>query len=680
MKGASSMPETIKTITLFRNTPYRNLFPQIPALAEKDYFLQFNGYEVFLPQRNQKQEALNIFERSVLKFKGLGNFSIEELTDKLCIQSDFIKFIMIRLTELGLLDANGQITDEGRKFLGEKVAARTENIVPYLLLVTRDTGDIFPAFFTRENQVAGELEKPVVQISFGSTGKAQTLKGRSIFVKEQVRRAQILPQEQIREAIRKFNRILDFKDRIFVKSDANIQASYTQPIYLHVKAILQDGNVDYAVVSDGQSTHNEFLRQCLEKQNPKMLLNLKESATKISEAAQIVTSDAGKYYEIRKLMRWEDVKDTNVDELEQATERQKRQLENLPKAVEWALQYHLLKFPPPPQLLKTLALQTPEENFITLNGFAAQLGLRDAPKFPNFFNGISGGAVKTCMTTRNPTLVPLLAVNIATAVRVADSNLLNALKALPEGDEFGFLQRLDFYGKKLRHENKWSPQSKDTPASLRGNVLKFIKSLLPDYDNPAAVVADLSNASQQKINAQIAVIRQLSEETFLNLPSDVQTLTLKISPDKIGARLPLHFEFVTVLAMILENLLLNKLKKYPTEISQTKSEVIERLSKASNSTALMTVDEHYYSQACQRKVATLGAYTLAYMATLSDVRFDKFTANKLPELFTAVAKYRGHANNISLVLDEKELFKLRDKVFDAIKFLEEDEELDSSKN
>lgn len=674
------MPEIIKTITLFRNTPYRNLFPQIPALAEKDYFLQFNGYEIFLPQRKQKQEVLNIFERSVLKFKGLGNFSIEELTDKLCLQSDFIKFIVIRLTELGLLDANGKITNEGRLFLGEKVTARTENIVPYLLLVTRDTGEIFPAFFTRENQVAGELDKPIIQISSGSTGKAQSLKGRSIFVKEQVRRAQTLPQKILREAIKKFNRTLDLSDRIFVESDAYIQASYTQPIYLHVKAILQDGNVDYAVVSDGQSTHNEFLRQCLEKQNPKVLLNLKESAEKIYENTASFAPDTGKYYEIRKLMRWEDVKATSVDESEQATERQKRQLENLPKAVEWALQYHLLKFPPSPQLLKTLAIQTPEENFVTLNGFAAQLGLRDTPKFPYLFSGISGSLVKNCMITKNPTLVPLLAVNIATAVRVADSNLLNAFKALPENDEFGFLQRLDFYGKKLRHENKWSPQSNDTPAILHENVLKFIKALLPDYDNPATVAADLSNASQQKINAQIAVIRRLGEETFLNLPPDVQTLMLKISPDKIGARLPLHFEFITVLAMILENLLLSKLKKYPVEISQTKSEVIGRLAKAGHSTALAMVDEHFYSQACRRKVATLGAYTLAYMATLSDVRFDKFAANKLPELCADIAKYRGHANNISLVLNEQELLNLRDKVFDTIKFWEEDEELDTNKN
>ena len=672
------MPEQIKAITLFKRTSYKNLFPQIPALAEADYFLQFNGYEVFLPQRNQAQEALNIFERSVLKFKGLGNFSIDELSDKLCLQSDFIKFIVTRLAELNLLDANGQITDEGRNFLGEKVAAQMENIVPYLLLVTRDTGEIFPAFFPRENQTSGELEKPLVKIHFGSTGKGQTVKGRWVFVKEPVRHAQTLPQKTIRDALQKFNRNTD--DKIFVESDAHIQASYLQPIYLHVKAVLQDGNVDYAVVSDGQSSHSEFLRQCLERQNSGVLLNLKESATRISESAQVAASDMGKYFEIRKLMRWENVQATNVDEQEQATERQKRQLENLPKALEWALQYHLLKFPPPQALIKMLACQTPEENFQTLNGFAEQLGLRDAKKFPNFFSGIAGGLVKNCMTTKNPTLVPLLAVNIATAVRVADSNFLNAFKSLPEDEEFGFLQRLDFYGKKLRHENQWSPQKNDTPANLRGNVLKFIEALLPDYDNPQAVVADLSNASQQKLNAEMAIIRILGEETFLNLPRDVQKLTLKISPDKIGARLPLHLEFVTALSMILENLLLDRLRRYPDKISQTKAEVIGRLEQAGAVTDLATVAENFYSQACKRAVASLGAYVLAYAATLTDEQLDKFAVKKLPELCAKVANYRGHANNISLVIDEPELFKLRDKVFEAIKFLEEEEKIDASKN
>ena len=672
------MPEKIKAVTLFKRTPYRNLFPQIPTLMETDYFLQFNGYEILLPQRAQAEEALNIFELSVLKFKGLGNFTTEELSASLCLEKDFIKFILIRLTELGLLDDSRQITDLGRQFLGEKLAAQAENIVPYLLLVSRDTGEIFPEFFTRPNQIDGELEKPFVKIFFGSTGKGATVDGRCVFVKERGRRESTLSQKKIRAALRKFNRTTN--DKIFVEAASHIQSTYTQPVFLHVKAVLQDGNVDYAVVSDGQSSHSDFLRDYLERQNSKVLMRLKESATKISERRkETAAPDTGKYFEIREAMKWEETKATSVDEIERAADKQRRQLENLPKAVEWALLYHLLKFPPPPQLMRTLSLQTPDENFKTLTGFAAQLGLNDALKFPNFFKGISAALIKTCMTPNNPTLVPLLAVNSATAARVADSNLLDALKALPEDDAFGFLQRLDTYGKRLRHENKWAPQGKDTAAFLRGHVLKFIQALLPDYDNPAAVVADLSNASQQKLNAQLAVIRVLGEETFQNLPHDVQTLTLKISPDKIGGQVPAPMEFVTALSMILEKILLGKLKESPAKITLSKAEVIARLAQAGKLTDLQTVGEDFYLRACRREAATLGAYALAYMATLDDEHFDKFTAANLHELVSEVALLRGHANNLALVLDEKKLSELRDKVFAAIKILEDDK-IDTDNN
>lgn len=160
----------------------------------------------------------------------------------------------------------------------------------------------------------------MIKIFFGSTSKATTLDGRCIFVKEQVRRAQILPQKKIRDALRKFNRKTD--DKIFVEAAANIQSTYTQPIYLHVKAVLQDGNVDYAIVSDGQSSHSDFLRDYLERQNSKVFMRLKESATKISERRrENAAPDTGKYFEIRRAMQWEDVKATNVDEIERAAEK-----------------------------------------------------------------------------------------------------------------------------------------------------------------------------------------------------------------------------------------------------------------------------------------------------------------------------------------------------------------------
>ena len=268
------MPEKIKAVTCFKRTLYRNLFPQIPTLTETDYFLQFNGYQIFLPKRYEMQDALNIFELSVLKFKGIGNFSTEELADKLCLEKDFVNFILSRLTQLDLLDGRRQITNLGRIFIGEKIDAPTENIVPYLLLVTRDTGEIFPSFFSSQNQTEGELEKANIKIFFNGADKVTTVEGRCIFVKEQINRVPNLPQKKIRDALKKFNRNTD--NKIFVESAANIQSAYTQPIFLHVKAVLQNGNVDYTIVSDGQTIHSDFLRDYLERQNFNKLKEISE--------------------------------------------------------------------------------------------------------------------------------------------------------------------------------------------------------------------------------------------------------------------------------------------------------------------------------------------------------------------------------------------------------------------
>ena len=659
------MPEKIKAVTFFGRAAYKNLFAQIPALAEDDYFLQFNGYELLLPQR-KIQDALNIFELSVLKFQALGNFSARDLSDKLCLKTDLIDFIFVRLTELGLLDDAHRITDAGREFLGEKTSA-AETFEPYLLLVTRDTGEIFPNFIPLTKQLQGELNNYNVEVLVGSTGTATLIKGGVVFVKEKVRRENILSQEKIRDALTKFNRRTD--EKIFVDAATHIQSTFTQPIFLHVKAVLQSGNVDYLVVSDGEHSHSDFLREVLERNernNSRALMRLKTSVERFTQRQEKTSApDKEKYPEIRKLLEKKSSKAANLDEAERVTENEKQHVENLSKAIEWALFYHLKKFPPPPQLISAFC-SPPQDNFRMLMDFAERLDLSGAAGCPKFFESVTGSAVKNFSTTENPTIVPLLALNLATAARVADSNFLNALETLP-GNPFEFLQRLDGYGKSLRHENEWSPRKNETAAYLHEKVLNFVRALLPDFDNPAAVTADPSNVSVQKINAQLAVIEKLGEENFLQLSPDLQTLLLKISPDKSGSLLPPPVEFVTTLSKILEKVLRNKLTQVPEEISVPKSEIVARLKKI-GSTSLRSVNEKFYLSACKKQPATLGAYALAFMAA-SDENFQTFTAAKLHELVSDVAKLRGHTNNLSLSVSADDLSNLRDDVFNAIKIL-----------
>ena len=663
------MSRNVQLLSLFRNDLYRNCFPEIPALAESNYFLQFNGYEIFLPGEPDSANVLNIFELSVLRLQSIGNFTVEELGEKLCLRAekssggydyDLVKFICRRLNELGFLDDANHITESGRAFLGDSVSSAS-SLKLYILLVTRDSQEIFPVIFKAEELIKGECEKSEVSITLGSTGRARELKGHCIFVKEKGRRDAFIAQNKILSALKKLNRRLPRKIRI--AENFHIESTYHGEVFLHVKAVLQNGNVDYLVVSEGLSSHSDFLSKYLARQDSTILSRLKENAQQIQSrrAGDENYVDRGKYPEIRAAMKKQEISAEDVDSRENAEAAQKKLVENLLKAVEWALQYHLKKIPPPENLTASLAIQSPEENELMLLEFAKRLGI-DTARHGNFFKNVASAPVKNALTTENPALNPLLPLNIA-AARNPDSNLLAALKYLP----LDAIERLSRYGKSLRHDNSWEPQENDTADSLYDSVLKFVTALLPDYANPDALKSDEVSASMQKINAQFSLFEKLGEEVYQDLPPDVQELLLKISPDKDGSQMLRAVDFVEVLSSVLEKILREKILDAPEKIAVPKTEVLARLKKFGQAAELGTVGDFYYRKACEKENATLGAYALAYFALLDDDALKDCTARNLPAFISEIAGYRGHGTNLNLLIETGRLAALREKVFEILK-------------
>ena len=160
------MSEEIKIVSVFKDSIYRNKFPSIPVLAEEDYFLQFNGFEVYLPKNIKNINILNIFELTILRILNIGSISIKDISEKLCLEIDLVNFICTRLMELNFITSERKITDKGREILGERKNSIEQNLEPYLLLVTRDSGEIFPTFFSREDQINGSLDKPIVKLTW----------------------------------------------------------------------------------------------------------------------------------------------------------------------------------------------------------------------------------------------------------------------------------------------------------------------------------------------------------------------------------------------------------------------------------------------------------------------------------------------------------------------------------
>ena len=690
------MAESVNTLSLFQTKKYEEFFPNIPVLTEQNFFVQFNAYDVYLPKAwlgnaltsgTRNASLLNIFELSVLRLLSVNHFTVEDIGEKLCLKSDLIKFILQRLMDMNLIDENRILTDEGNQVLGNTSKATTdEQCVPVLMLVSRDNQRLMPIIFPKDGKVTGELVKPYISITFGSVGKGKTLKGRCIFVKEQGKRASRLEQAQIIDAIKAFNCKLPRDKKIRYNTNINIVSTYDAPIFLHSKGVLQDGYIDHMVTSDGSSLHNDFLREYIERQKNDVFQKLKEKAVKIVSTKQKKQKPQGKYSEIKKAMEREQSNITNVDELKRAESKERQLVGNLIKAIEWALLYHLRQFPPPPEIIRALSLQTPQENALTILNFAEQLGLSDAKTCPQMFAQVTRMAVMNCLNTENPTLAVHLSVNIAAAAKVPDSRLITALNTLSgtaknqvtggedleaENDKvnaFIFLNRLDRYGKEIRHSDEWHPVDGDNADKLYIDVVKFIEALLPDYDNPSVVNDPMTNVSLQKLSAELVVCSTLGEDIFRSLPEDVREQLLKICSDKWGGQMLPSYEFVGVLSIILEKIFYNLLQEMPT-IVVSKSEIVARLRRNGIADDLGTVGEVYYDRACQKRKATLGAYTLAYMAALNDDDLCAFTEHGIHDLTHKITGYRGHGNRMGLVVDKDVLFTLRKEVFETIKFL-----------
>ena len=262
------MPEKVKVISQFKNNAYRTFFPDIHVAAEGSYFLQFNGYIVYLPSVLSPKKFLNVFEMTVLQLLDIEPFTQEDLAEKLCLRVDFVKNICDKLFELQLTDRHRRITSTGKIFLGaESEIFSKQNIIPYFVLVTRDTGEIFPKLFSRDNLETGILEDTKIFAE-----KSVPFRVPGIFVNQKARKSHAIGQNILRELAENFHATNE--NKIFLEPSMQIASAYSEPIFLHIKVILQNRRDKIFLVSDGDSVNDIFLNSYANRQPKDILANL----------------------------------------------------------------------------------------------------------------------------------------------------------------------------------------------------------------------------------------------------------------------------------------------------------------------------------------------------------------------------------------------------------------------
>ena len=107
-----------KVFSLFKNKQNSDLFPQIELLNTPfNIFLQCASYDIIIPITETEKNILNIFEETVLKLLDYKKSTVEEIAETLCLEKDLVNYIVIRLKELGLIDENRNLTEEGKNII-----------------------------------------------------------------------------------------------------------------------------------------------------------------------------------------------------------------------------------------------------------------------------------------------------------------------------------------------------------------------------------------------------------------------------------------------------------------------------------------------------------------------------------------------------------------------------------
>lgn len=671
--------DDVRAISLFGKKSYSDLFPNIPLLDEKDFFILFDYFAFHLPVVGNWQQVreLNLFEESVLRMLGIGNYDRESLTETLCLPSDLISFILISLESKGYISKSKTITPKGSAYIGGGLASNAASLTPVYVLIRRDSGEILPTLFPRKALAKTAIldrEAKRVNITIGSTGNEETFSHRYIAGKSSHQRKN-LTQAEIRSVIKQHNNSSEYP--LYIPDDTHIEYSFEGSIFVHAKFILQEGYIDNMLSSLGISYHSPSVLKYVLNGYPGLRAKIKQDAASHMESSNEKKEEkiSRRYSMLRKCLK--DASNRrdydNIDEFNENRIDDAQAIRNLSVAVEWALAYHIRETGVPDTLTLTLKTQSPRQNGIMLQEMAELAGLPHAKKHGNLFSYVSYANFSAWQAGGEPSLALLLPIAAGIARRRSDSLLIPAILSLGKhevaGDGLALIARIANYGKAVRHGEKWVPKAGDTVSSLKGAVLEFIDTLLPACRNAGQDDKKFDrsgNASQRRLNAEVKVIENMGESTFYSLSGDIRRLMLESvmlaeSDDAIAT--------ITAISSVLEKEFFYKFnsKKGEPHLKQ----VLERLRKRNALPhGLANVSPTYYENAVNGKKSTLGASFLAWLGSLSDDNLDVVIKENISNIVNALARMRGHGAG-SLELDMDDVNAMQTEVFRIVKWLEE---------
>ena len=296
-----------KVISLFQTEQYENRFLNVSIIGRAvDIFVECLSYDIEIPVNVTKARELDIFEEAILRMIKLKKCSAEDLSSILCLEKDLVKFIIIRLMENGLLDEERSISQKGLQLLSYQSELKKE--VEYMygkIFVIKQTGLILPYIHIGEfqSESVDDSNASTITIGFGSAGQYRTIKGKRIKCTNYENAQKSLSTIVVKKAINTFNNIAANRTQaqISLSNEYGLINFQGGNVYFHMKAAVQEGNVDSLIISDGFVPNIDGILDYFKKYHTEIVSDIKSKAIVMDATADVsvrLTNSYTKYKEV----------------------------------------------------------------------------------------------------------------------------------------------------------------------------------------------------------------------------------------------------------------------------------------------------------------------------------------------------------------------------------------------
>ena len=674
-----------KVISLFQNEQYENRFINVSIIGRAvDIFVECLSYDIEIPVNVPMARELDIFEEAILRMIKLKKCSANDLSNILCLEKDLIKFIIIRLVENGLLDDERNISQKGLQLLNCQLESKKK--VEYVygkIFVIKQTGLILPYIHVGEfqSESVDDSNASTITIGFGTAGQYRTIKGKRIKCSNYENAQRNLSATVVKKAINTFNNIAANRSQsqINLSNEYGLMNSKGGNVYFHMKAAVQEGNVDSLIISDGFVPNIDGILDYFQKYHPKIVSEIKSKAIVMDVAADISfrsTNIHTKYKEIyhyyesaKQCIPDIDYEKASKDIRDKLNEQKKQVIINCYYSIEWCLYYHLKSHPVSESLLGLLKKRSVHINSETIMGLAKKIGLRNAEKYRNLFMHIDGNRIEGVFKFSSPKLYVCLPLAIAEASENSSSRIHSLVN--DDSNILYFINVLNQYSV-LRHDTEAEAIEIDAVEILR-KTEKIICALIPDFIVSDSIISpSIDNVSQLRLIGQISLEKSLGSILYYSMSDGLKNEWLKVSPDKNGSNLPDPREYIEVLYRILQvelkkaNLELMSKKMYSQEDAEDIciSRFGDKLPKS-----FIKIKSINYSKALKSEGSTLGAEALVYYSSIENSYIDRLNKGGFIELIDKIITLRGHNDLLVLNENESSLNALRDNTIKLSKLI-----------